>query len=381
MAYVHMGHAGIEGPGATNAVGLDCKKSYKGITAAWLPIHKERQKVTYRPANCSATVNATGCSDAVDKSILISDVSEIGRGDFSFTKLACAPRNGVTSGGSDVGWMVEDGVPSGRSSNKNSIVTENKLFIGIPKEGATISPRHVAAAQEENEDEFGDDDPLFTCDKKTIMGLLAFCALIAVVFLIGQSKPVKALFFNFLETVENASWGAPLMILCLLVMVPAMIPTTPFNVAAGYLFGWAGLPVLMVGAIGGAQIAFLLCRVCLASWARKKLANLKLFKLIDNLSADDDSKLSWRSFKIVLLTRGSPIFPFPLINYAHGVTRVSAMSYFLGTGVGMLPWLTLDVYFGGLLKSLEDVENGHSKGYLITVGISSVITTIYITFK
>ena len=65
-------------------------------------------------------------------------------------------------------------------------------------------------------------------------------ALIAVVFLIGQSKPVKALFFNFLETVENASWGAPLMILCLLVMVPAMIPTTPFNVAAGYLFGWAG---------------------------------------------------------------------------------------------------------------------------------------------
>lgn len=294
---------------------------------------------------------------------------------------AGAPRNGVTSCGSDVGWMVEDGVPSGRSSNNNSIVTENKLFIGIPKEGATISPRHVAAAQEENEDEFGDDDPLFTCDKKTIMGLLAFCALIAVVFLIGQSKPVKALFFNFLETVENASWGAPLMILCLLVMVPAMIPTTPFNVAAGYLFGWAGLPVLMVGAIGGAQIAFLLCRVCLASWARKKLANLKLFKLIDNLSADDDSKLSWRSFKIVLLTRGSPIFPFPLINYAHGVTRVSAMSYFLGTGVGMLPWLTLDVYFGGLLKSLEDVENGHSKGYLITVGISSVITTIYITFK
>ena len=55
------------------------------------------------------------------------------------------------------------------------------------------------------------------------------------------------------------------MMLCLLVMVPAMIPTTPFNVAAGYLFGWAGLPVLMVGAIGGAQLAFLLCRVSGAS--------------------------------------------------------------------------------------------------------------------
>jgi len=222
---------------------------------------------------------------------------------------------------------------------------------------------------------------LISCDKKTMMGLFAFCLLIACVFLVGQSKPVKALFFGFLETVESASWGAPLMMVCLLIMVPAMIPTTPFNVAAGYLFGWAGLPVLMVGAIGGAQIAFLLCRVCLQGWARKKLANLKLFKLIDNLCADDDSRLSWRSFKIVLLTRGSPIFPFPLINYAHGVTRVSATSYFLGTGLGMLPWLTLDVYFGGLLKSLEDVENGHSKGYLITVGIASVVTTIYITYK
>ena len=45
--------------------------------------------------------------------------------------------------------------------------------------------------------------------------------------------------------------------------------------------------------------------------------------------ADMRSKICTRRYQ-VLLTRGSPIFPFPLINYAHGVTRVSPMSYFLG---------------------------------------------------
>tara|TARA_R110002050_G_scaffold110739_4_gene223207 strand:- start:1652 stop:1801 length:150 start_codon:yes stop_codon:yes gene_type:complete len=40
-----------------------------------------------------------------------------------------------------------------------------------------------------------------------------------------------------------------------------MIPGTPFNLAAGYLFGpWWGAPVALVGASVGGIAAFLLAR-------------------------------------------------------------------------------------------------------------------------
>jgi membrane protein DedA with SNARE-associated domain len=108
---------------------------------------------------------------------------------------------------------------------------------------------------------------------------------------------------------------------------------------------------------------------------------LKLFKVIDNALADEVESFSWRSFKVVLLTRASPLFPFPLVNYAHGVTRVSFMSYLTGSATGMIPWLTIDVYFGSLLKSLSDVNEGHSTGYLIIVGVITLITSVLVTHQ
>jgi uncharacterized membrane protein YdjX (TVP38/TMEM64 family) len=43
-------------------------------------------------------------------------------------------------------------------------------------------------------------------------------------------------------------------------MIPALIPTTPFNIGAGYLFNWTGFFVIFVGGIGGASIAFMISR-------------------------------------------------------------------------------------------------------------------------
>ena len=89
--------------------------------------------------------------------------------------------------------------------------------------------------------------------------------------------------------------------------------------------------------------------------------------------------------KIVLMTRLSPIFPFNLLNYAYGVTRVSLKDYVLGS-VGMLPGTLMYVYIGSLASNLATLGMGTqsvnplAEWSLRIVGfIATVAVTLYVT--
>jgi uncharacterized membrane protein YdjX (TVP38/TMEM64 family) len=60
-------------------------------------------------------------------------------------------------------------------------------------------------------------------------------------------------------------------------------------------------------------------------------------------------------FKIVLLTRLSPIFPFNILNYVFGVTRVALKDYILGS-IGMIPATIMYVYLGSLIGDIAMLE-------------------------
>jgi uncharacterized membrane protein YdjX (TVP38/TMEM64 family) len=70
-----------------------------------------------------------------------------------------------------------------------------------------------------------------------------------------------------------------------------------------------------------------------------------------NLRRSIDRAVAQEGFKIVTLTRLSPLFPFNLLNYAFGITQVSLRDYVLGS-IGMVPGTILYVYLGSLLGSL-----------------------------
>jgi uncharacterized membrane protein YdjX (TVP38/TMEM64 family) len=113
-------------------------------------------------------------------------------------------------------------------------------------------------------------------------------------------------------------------------------------------------------------------------WVAKKLENHEQFKAIDQAVGQE-------GWKIVGLTRLSPIFPFNLLNYAFGLTNVSLKDYFLASWIGMLPGTILYVYVGSLIGSLAQLGMGersrtsvewlfYGMGLIVTV-----IVTIYIT--
>ena len=61
--------------------------------------------------------------------------------------------------------------------------------------------------------------------------------------------------------------------------------------------------------------------------------------------------------KIVFLLRLSPLFPFNLLNYALGLTRVRFADY-LVAGIGMLPGTLAYVYAGSVAGEVASLAGG-----------------------
>jgi uncharacterized membrane protein YdjX (TVP38/TMEM64 family) len=71
-----------------------------------------------------------------------------------------------------------------------------------------------------------------------------------------------------------------------------------------------------------------------------------------------DEAVGREGFKIVFLLRLSPAFPFNLLNYALGLTRVSFAAYVAASLTGMLPAAMMYVYLGSAARSLTEVAAG-----------------------
>ena len=61
-----------------------------------------------------------------------------------------------------------------------------------------------------------------------------------------------------------------------------------------------------------------------------------------------DEAVAHEGWKIVALTRLSPLFPFKLLNYAFGLTSVRVRDYVVASWAGTLPGTIVYVYLGSL---------------------------------
>ncbi len=124
-----------------------------------------------------------------------------------------------------------------------------------------------------------------------------------------------------------------------------LIPGSILTLGGGAIFGlvWGSIYVLIAATLG-ATLAFLIGRYLSRDWVRRQLDKHPQFKAIEAAVA----KEGW---KIVMLTRLSPLFPFNLLNYAFGITGVSIQDYILGS-VGMIPGTVLYVYIGSLVGDI-----------------------------
>jgi uncharacterized membrane protein YdjX (TVP38/TMEM64 family) len=159
--------------------------------------------------------------------------------------------------------------------------------------------------------------------------------------------------FNPQEILRNAlvwidslgSLGAIAFIVLYIFATVAFLPGSILTLGAGVVFGvFFGTVYVFIGATLGAIAAFLVGRYLARDWIAQKIAGNQKFKAIDQAVGQE-------GFKIVLLTRLSPIFPFFLLNYAYGITGVSLKDYAIAS-VGMIPGTITFVYIGSLAGNL-----------------------------
>jgi uncharacterized membrane protein YdjX (TVP38/TMEM64 family) len=128
----------------------------------------------------------------------------------------------------------------------------------------------------------------------------------------------------------------------------AALPGSALSVSGGILFGsvW-GVVLVSIGSTIGASLAFLISRYLAREPTANWLAKNERFRKLDRMTEQ-------HGWIIVLLTRLVPLFPFNLLNYGFGLTRVRFRTYVLWSWIGMLP-ATIVFTVGGdaLSQSLD----------------------------
>jgi len=147
------------------------------------------------------------------------------------------------------------------------------------------------------------------------------------------------------------------------------IPAIPLTASAGYLFGLRNgtLVVLLSGTLA-AVIGFLIARTFLREKVEGILNEYPKFQALDRVIGE-------QGFKIMLLLRIAPVFPFSLSNYFYGVTKIDFGSYFLATILGFGPGCLAYVYTGTVGKALT-MPSASSEPWYVYAGILALITGI-----
>ncbi len=124
------------------------------------------------------------------------------------------------------------------------------------------------------------------------------------------------------------------------VAVVAAVPGSALTVIAGGLFGSVtGIVVVSTGATLGACLAFLIARYLARDAVAEWLSRQPAFRKLDELTESQGAV-------IVALTRLVPLFPFNLLNYGFGLTRVSFWTYAFWSWLCMLPGTAVFVLGG-----------------------------------
>jgi len=204
---------------------------------------------------------------------------------------------------------------------------------------------------------------------------VGYLVLILALVGVGNYFDVQDLLKQALDWVAALGpWGPAIFILIYIVAAALLVPGSALTLGAGAAFGvLRGTLIVSVASTLAATVAFLIGRYLARAAITRKIEGNEKFAAIDTAVADE-------GWKIVLLTRLSPLFPFTLLNYAFGLTRVKLGHYVLVSWIGMLPGTVLYVYLGSLAQVVGQRARTTGEWLLYGAGLlATVIVTVFVT--
>ncbi len=165
-----------------------------------------------------------------------------------------------------------------------------------------------------------------------LIGLVVLVFVLAILF--GAGEKLGAL----REWIQSLGPLGPAVFVGLYILgVVVGIPGSALTFAAGGLFGSVlGVILVSCGATVGASLSFLIARYFARDVVANWLSKRDTFKKLDGMTEVHGAV-------IVAMTRLVPIFPFNLLNYAFGLTKIPFWTYVFWSWLCMLPGTVLYV--------------------------------------
>jgi uncharacterized membrane protein YdjX (TVP38/TMEM64 family) len=206
----------------------------------------------------------------------------------------------------------------------------------------------------------------------TVLGLL-LAGLAAAWFLL----PVAASVGAFQHWVLGLGpWGLAIFVLLFVATTLVLAPDWPLSIAAGFVYGFWALPVVLAAAMIAATLSFLAARYLVRGRVRGLFVGRPRLAAIDRAVAEE-------GWKIVALLRLSPAVPFNLQNYLFGATAIPLRDYVTATAIGIIPGSVFYVYLGALGNAAHNGGGAHAifKWLLFAIGLAATAAAAIIVAR
>ncbi len=166
------------------------------------------------------------------------------------------------------------------------------------------------------------------------------------------------------------NWGYGAFVLLYATAVVAALPGAAITLTAGALFGSvAGVILVSIGSTLGASLAFFIARYFARDATVRWMSKSERFRQLDLMTERHGAV-------IVAVTRLIPLFPFNLLNYGFGLTRVPFGTYVFWSWLCMLPGTVL--YVVGADALAKGISEGGIPWALIAVlvGVAALLVIL-----
>ncbi|HEY6095538.1 MAG TPA: VTT domain-containing protein [Gallionellaceae bacterium] len=167
--------------------------------------------------------------------------------------------------------------------------------------------------------------------------------------------------------IREAGPAAPLLFMAIYAVGTVFfMPGSLLTLLGGAMFGpWLGTFCSLTSATVGAMLSFLVARYLASDWVAQK-ASGRLKQIVTGVENE-----GWH---FVAFTRLVPLFPFNLLNYALGLTRISFTQYSIATYICMLPGAIAYTWLGYAGKEAIAGGEGAVQKIMLAIALLAIVS-------
>ncbi len=202
-------------------------------------------------------------------------------------------------------------------------------------------------------------------DRAIRLRLFAFSAavtLLATALLIGLALDAH----QVADAIDGGGVAqAPLLLLAIVLLTPALVSAGLLAAAAGYALGIpAGFPIALLGLTLGGLLAAIFVRLASRPGAARVLGSRV---------AAFAAWVEARPLRGVIFSRLVPGLPFGVTSYACGLTAIPLSLFAAGTAIGFAPRCFVYTALGGSIRDLDSPEATAALVATVEIALASLL--------